>query len=795
MNRAILLLLIFCVSAVNHEAQKTIIDNDELKLVLDEKNMIRELVFKEQDQNISFLENEFAGFSWYIAEKDGEIANPPSILENDKIRAVYKDLKFETEYTYDRGRLKISTSVTNNGNLPCQPEKLGLRAGINAYMESYPEWLDNYFPTMLRCERTHLWGYFMNPDGQILTIATREPVASWSMEYPKTIWGEYPYIFYGHRIASVNLDIFNTLPLPERHPQDMWQLQPGETRQFHIFLQAAHNIEDIPGQLSANSDAPYIDVPRTAYDKSIPVTLSVIGSKIKSIDVISPSGHLIEPHIEDKSGKVHCSLKQVTEPGLYTIRAENSRGMISEASFSVLKPYSWYMQKAMKAVIDYPQKASTSHLECWYGFHTAFAGGKHFPGNEYVKMADAHFRDVYPLIFDTVHFEPLGSKWRICNVGSWIGILVDRYELSGNRNDLDHALGFADYLLNTQSADGVYRAGNAHYTSVIYPAKNLMELLEAMKPLLDKPGIRNSYDKIFRSVQRAMDELAQSKGDIATEGQLTFEDAMISCSALQLFAFARLQDDEKERRKYTQAGFHYLEQHDCLEQLVIPDARMRSATLRYWEAQYDVLITSNMFNSPHGWSSFTTYANYYAYMLSGEIKYLQRTFNGLGSAMQVIDFGTGKLRWAFITDPYLMVRQVNRNIDGATPLDYPGMHYHADLYPHDELVMGEQYVDMVSDWFFANSTDNDVHEHFKCLEEIALTKAYLAEKPNGDLITFNCTAERNGKTITIKPGEPIIENIHLNLRKKYTVLVQTADEAVEAEAAKGMSWLNIRTSY
>jgi hypothetical protein len=791
-KKIILLLFLFCTTAINLEAQKTIIDNDDLKLVLDEKNMIRELVFKKQDQNISFLHNEFAGFSWYIVEKNGYICNPPSNLYNDKIQVVYKDLTFETEYAYDQGRLKITTSVTNNGHLPCQPEKMGLRAGINAYMESYPDWLDNYFPTMLRCERTHLWGYFMNPNGHILTIATREPVASWSMDYPKTIWGEYPHIFYGHRIASVNLDFFNTLPLPERHPQDMWQLLPGETRKFHIYLQAASKIEDIPGQLSLNSNAPYIDVSRTAYDISIPAHFRVIGSNIQSIDVLSPSGYLLEPEKEEKPGRVHCSLKLVREPGLYTIRAENIGGKVSEASFSVLKPYSWYMQKAMKAVIDYPQKASKTHLECWYGFNTAFAGGKHFPENEFVKKAEKHFQDVYPLIFDTLHFEPLGSKWRICNVGSWIGILVDRYELTGNRKDLDHAIGFAYYLLEAQSEDGVYRAGEAHYTSVIYPAKNLMELLAAMRPLLDEPEIKKSYNEIYHSVQRAMDELVRSKGNISTEGQLTFEDAMISCSALQLFAFALLQDNAKERKKYADAGYAYLEQHDCLEQLVIPDSRMRSATLRFWEAQYDVLITHNMFNSPHGWSSFTTYANYYAYMLSGELKYLQRTFNGLGSAMQVIDFETGKLRWAFITDPYLKVRQVNRNIDGATPLDFPGLHYHADLYPHDELIMGEQYVDMVSDWFFANSTDNDVHEHFKCLEEIALTKAYIAEDADGGLISYNCTASKNGNTINIEPGESMIEKIHFNLAKNYSILVQTGDEAIEKEVEKGLTWVKIK---
>ncbi len=49
-----------------------------------------------------------------------------------------------------------------------------------------------------------------------------------------------------------------------------------------------------------------------------------------------------------------------------------------------------------------------------------------------------------------------------------------------------------------------------------------------------------------------------------------------------------------------------MQSHRCLEQLLIPDARMNGATLRFWEAQYDVLIggSLNMMNSPHGWTAW-----------------------------------------------------------------------------------------------------------------------------------------------------------------------------------------------
>lgn len=82
---------------------------------------------------------------------------------------------------------------------------------------------------------------------------------------------------------------------------------------------------------------------------------------------------------------------------------------------------------------------------------------------------------------------------------------------------------------------------------------------------------------------------------------------MISCSALQLGFFA-LTLPEQERAPYIEAAEHMISIHRCLEQMVVPDCRMRGATLRFWEAQYDVMIRGNMLNSPHGWSSWKNYA-------------------------------------------------------------------------------------------------------------------------------------------------------------------------------------------
>ena len=105
--------------------------------------------------------------------------------------------------------------------------------------------------------------------------------------------------------------------------------------------------------------------------------------------------------------------------------------------------------------------------------------------------------------------------------------------------------------------------------------------------------------------------------------------------------------------------------------------------------------------------------------------------------------------------------------------------------------MGEDYVDMVSDWFFANANDNDVHEHFKCLEEVALHNAYLAEMSNGRFLTYNCSVEKINGKIIITPGERIINRVHINLKNKYNVEVKFSNNTLSKSLKAEMNWISL----
>ncbi len=72
-----------------------------------------------------------------------------------------------------------------------------------------------------------------------------------------------------------------------------------------------------------------------------------------------------------------------------------------------------------------------------------------------------------------------------------------------------------------------------------------------------------------------------------------------------------------------------------------------------------------------------------------------------------------------------------------------------------DRIIGEQYVPMIASFHypehepvFGNGWDsgwiccNDVHEIFISLAEVALTTAYVLERSNGELVTWNCQATR-----------------------------------------------------
>lgn len=361
-------------------------------------------------------------------------------------------------------------------------------------------------------------------------------------------------------------------------------------------------------------------------------------------------------------------------------------------------------------------------------------------------------------------------------------MLVDKYEAYGNLADLRHASQLADWLVdNNQRKDGAYVNRNTVYTSVIYVAKSILELALVEKRLgaTDKFWADKAA-KHYESAKRAIDQLVGADGDFETEGELTFEDGMISCSALQIGMLALMQNDDNVRRKYCNAMLKILNSHDCLTQLRVPDARRRGGTMRYWEAQYDVQMLPNMFNSPHGWSGWRAYATYYAYLLTGNERWLRESYNAASAFSCLADYKTGDLRWAFVVDPYLRVTQACSADTHVTADSLSFGNPHPQLYKTRQFTIGEQYVPMISDWQTVNTQDNDVHELFKYIGESMLTNAFVIEREDGQLYGYNCKVTKHGDRWNVEPNERQMTNLHCNLRHAQKITFRGETKKLEA---------------
>jgi hypothetical protein len=722
--------------------------------------------------DLHFRTDDHAGFVWRVLVDEQWRKLPPAErvdLKEDRFVIRDGDITYALTYTPTPGSLKVTAEITNRGTTAFSPEILRLTIGVDAEMVRYPQWRERLFPTLLRCEKTHFWGYFMRPDGIILGLASRDPIASWQNLYNRG----------GHRIFSSALDLMNQNPQPQRHPQGKEVLAPGASRQWVLHLVPMDSLEDVQPALSRVAGIPMIVLDQPTVEEGHAIAGRLLSpDPIGSLAVVGPSGKRVDCVQDDG-----VFLFRPPEAGVYTITVRTDSGKVAEAKAACRKPWSWYSRQARINAVRKPQKAG-SHTESWYGLFSGYIARLHFPDAELDADIDAKFQELAPLMYDLNEMKPLTTGparehlHRIQNHACWASLLVDRYIATGDIKSLEFAASIADFLIICQSEDGAYRNGNNHYTSVIYLAKSMMEVMqEDAKLAPTDTAWKERLDRHAASVKLAIDELERNLDNIGTEGEATYEDGMIACSYTQLALYALLQNDSDARRKYTAAARKLASGHRCLSQILVPDCRMNGGSLRYWESQYDILTTNvNMMNSPHGWSAWRLYGLWYLYLLTGEGEYLRQTMNGLGACVQLIDFDSGLLRWAFVPDPCVHTELFEE--DPARP-------GHGRHVPR---IVGEQYLPMISSWFRAKPDtwvfgysdgsvlggccDNDVHEIFKCLGEIALDSAYVIGNSDGSLATWNCSAVRDAAgTIQVKPAEAVVSRVHFNLSESASVSV------------------------
>ena len=683
-------------------------------------------------------------FGFFVGEEKAELQGA-----DGKYAGTCKGVAFELKYDIRESHLELHIRIQNNEAVDIT-EPIGLHTGINSYTENYPQWHEPFFPTLLRCEKTHFWGYYMNTSENALAVATSEAVASYNIGY-----NMFTELDFGHRVTGTDFVFFQNTPLPERHPQNLKVLKAGECYENTIFFIPVEYKKDIIGTIASVASLPMIQSEKFTVEKG-----DKLNFEIKSNSGVRAVFELPDGSVRDAEGFVFDSF------GIYKLRAIDENGKVSEAMFCCREDWDFYLGGAAKEALRKPQIAST-HVEGFYGMFSMFLSAKYFDDEYLLAKAYECFNEIMPLMFDFEKCEPTVIPERIQNTALLISLMTDMYEVNPSENIcyLQTASRFGDWIMNTQTPDGVYRNKNIHYTCVIYIAKAMLELALAEKNCGDK-ALEEKYKIHYESVKKAVDELVRNLDNIDTEGELTLEDGMVSCSALQIAMFA-LTLPEAERDDYIRAAEHMMKIHSCLEQQLIPDCRMNGCSLRYWESQYDVMVRCNMLNSPHGWSAWTAYAHYYLYMLTGKKNYLLSLMNTLGSCAQLLNFD-GELRWAFCAQPYVkaesLVPDLSKEVkDGYKFVDTDKKAYRGKYEVREYC---EQYVDMISGWyrtgeqkvtggydfcplFLAGGVvldvdnqggccDNDVHEIFKCIEECVLRKAYVYENDDSTFVYFGC---------------------------------------------------------
>ncbi|MBQ0084395.1 MAG: hypothetical protein KBS52_06500 [Clostridiales bacterium] len=634
------------------------------------------------------------GLYFYI-EKGGETLAFP--FKSGKFS--FFGIDFCCSLKENNGVLEVRTEYS--AKTPVRLERFGLRLGIDCYMEKYPEWEEKFFPTALRCEKQGFWSCFCSPSGKMLSVCSGSDIVSWKNEYNKAVYGSA--LDVGHRIYTSSVEFINTYKQPSRHPES----------------------------------------PKTVFEKREAVLFySYVSDKKELACFVKKYAGIILPDLEKYSYEPWenaqiCGKTVKLDIGVNTFTLPNT------AQIKLYKRKDWfdYLRAAAKFTEKCQQKGG-SHCEAWYGFFTLCLYAKELGNSEYTQKLTAKFDAFFENMTVNGHFKREALPERLQNLSSMVSLLTDFYTLTGKEKYLDFAEITAADLMSRQINDGSFVCDNTHYTCVIYPAKSLLELYEVCK----KAG-RKSAKKYYESAAAAVANLDLLKGNIGTEGEQTFEDGMISCEVLQLGFFALRTQDKKLREKYTVTAEQMLEKHRALEQNFLPDCRMRGATLRFWEARYDLNYFVNAVSAPHGWTSWKTYAVYYLYLLTGKLEYLRDLMDTVCACMQCVA-EDGRLFWGFIADPCV----VGKSIKKSEKIEF------------ETRVAGEEYLPMISDWYrqgenelkcqyiknpenpdedFGGSCDNDVSEHFKALHETVFGKAFIHQTESGEIL-YNCQKNQNG---------------------------------------------------
>ena len=730
-------------------------------LAIDGNGDIKELILSETKVP---MRNDKYAQSIVFEDKDGA-----QCVEFTKERNRYigfcRGIRFEKKAYVDNGRLTCEICIKTGDRIP-DYKYIDFRCGFDSYMAQYPAWDRQFFPTFLRCEKTHFWGYFSRTDGKKLAVACDGKLVSWRNYYNRVYYDPENPDDPGHRVYTTSLSLFCSLKQPARHPEN--KLEANRVYLFRFVFGICDSFDELNEFYDSVLNIHLLKAKKWTLERG------------ETISIERDGGEYL---LADESGNVLDLDKPLNKSGRYYLTHKKGARQ-SEALFFVREEPIVYLRTGAIAAMKREQFASTN-CETYYGFFAIFAYLCECKDEEFLcKALEKLEVFLHTILTQDGDMEKSSNPERIQNYTTVISILTLAYRASRHTKYLDIAEHLAKIFIKSQADDGAYYSKGVHYTCVIYPAKSLFELCAVLKE------VGRDYKEVYSSAMLACENLRRLKTRIGTEGEHTFEDGMISCESLQL-ALAGLLNYGEERNLYREAAAEVLDMHRCLEIEYAPDARYRGATLRHWEAHYDILCSRNMMTSPHGWTSWKTYAQFYLYELTNNPDYLVAYFDTLGACLQCADTVNEDVNWAFVVDPCVEANKFVESKNGGILKDD---------------VFGEEYLPCISTWWRADPSvvsvgygdprfgyvegrargaccDNDVFEHFKCLQEVGM-RAVLHEADN-EWIAYNCKISDN----RIIVADKFIKKIRIYSKSNKEVFIN----GIKYNLKQGVNYFSVNT--
>jgi len=317
----------------------TVLQADGVRAEINRRGRLTALHLKrgKEFDTFRFRTDQWCGPSWVV--EDAGRTSQILLHPNEKTAGLYEgkmgEVSYSLQYRVTAGRLEIEAALENHSAAVFNPISASVRLGVDTEQLTYPQWRRTPYPTYLRCEPTHAWGYAMTPNGEILGIACPDVAASWQ----QLAINPNP-----QRPVTFSLTAIGQGEYSKDQPAQL-SLKSDERRIWRIRLFSIADLSQVPNRLSEQAGASFLNLALNTVEPGqvaiVPNfvrqgelrTASVTGPDEKTYEIYPQNRREVLDDDDMKRGftlagvETPNSLRFIPEntPGTYRLRAEHTQ--------------------------------------------------------------------------------------------------------------------------------------------------------------------------------------------------------------------------------------------------------------------------------------------------------------------------------------------------------------------------------------------------------------------------------------------------------------------------------------